>query len=152
MHFRAIRAFLFEPCPELIARHSVSASERSCVFRICRTLVTLRFFGLLSGSDRHKVRVDHSQNVEDVREDRVRLRLRGPDRDLRIKLPRKCGVRRRAADKRAERTPRQRAPDIRELVARLSQQVVLYRLAVLFDELREAEDSPIREVIRALEL
>ena len=44
--------------------------------------------------------------------------------------------------KSTERTPRQSAPDVFQVVACLNEQVLLYRLAVLLDERREAFDSP----------
>lgn len=49
-------------------------------------------------------------------------------------------------NERAEGRPAEAAPDICEFVTCLPEQVTLYRLAVLYYELREAEDSPIGTV------
>lgn len=76
------------------------------------------------------VRVDDRKQVEDVRQDQVCLECGRPLCHIRLHLVCKSGIERQILNKRAERSPREGAPDILQIMTRTGQQVVFNCLSV----------------------
>lgn len=132
--------FFIKPRPQLIRRECVLPDF--LLILVAWASVFFRRLCLLPGSDGAEVRVDHGQDVKDVRQDRVCLDRASPCRQLRIQLPRRLAVYVQMTQKSTERTPRESAPDVFQAAACFDQQVFFNSLTVFCYELREAFDSP----------
>lgn len=130
---------LFEPLSEFIGGQCASA-EMPDIFRffLLWSRIRLWLFCGLARTYRNEICIDLIEHVKDVRKYHIGLCSCRPRCIFGMEFLPHCGINRQIVHERAHRGPVERTAQIRQLISRVCQQVVFYRLTMLFNRIRKA--------------